>query len=300
MALFFFYADEEPDYNSAQQIKLYKQRIPADCPDSGSKEYIELELFSKNIQIILQTVNENEYQAAAVEMKPPTKTFKSSVFFPSPSIVVGMFGRNRAALIQTDVGSNCREYIEDAIEQLPGVKYVIGVGVCYAFNKEKYKCGDVLVSRMISDFRNFKFDHDKFVNRGETISIDEELIKIFCNDLTLADKFMVSASRSSQVHCGIYVSYPALVNDIKTRDKFQAAVPEVIGGEMEGGELLRLQKKNKKIEGVIVIKGIADYADGSKDKKWQCIAAKAAINYAKTKLDRVPFYDGTDNNIGML
>ena len=72
------------------------------------------------------------------------------------------------------------------------------------------------------------------------------------------------------------------------RDKFRVALPEVIGGDMEGGELLRLQLK-RKIEGVIVIKGVAGYADGCSTEDWQFTAALAAMKYTSFKLH---YYEG--------
>lgn len=55
---------------------------------------------------------------------------------------------------------------------------------------------------------------------------------------------------------------------------------------MEGGVLLEFERK-RKIKGVIVIKGVVDYADGKKSKEWQYTAAMAALNYTKIKLLRV-------------
>lgn len=60
------------------------------------------------------------------------------------------------------------------------------------------------------------------------------------------------------------------------RDKFLRAKSVAIGGEMEGGELLEFHN-DQKIKGVIVIKGVADYADGKKEKDWQFTAAMAAL-----------------------
>ena len=39
----------------------------------------------------------------------------------------------------------------------------------------------------------------------------------------------------------------------------------------------------------IIIKGIADFGDGNKDKSWQFTAAKAAVDYAYCKLKRAYF-----------
>ena len=41
----------------------------------------------------------------------------------------------------------------------------------------------------------------------------------------------------------------------------------------------------------IIIKGIADFADGKKKDKWQLTAAKAAVNYAHYKLEHHGYID---------
>ncbi len=277
---------ELPLYNEAQQRELFTANRPAHPPKPGTEEHKKLKEFSNEVEIILQTVNENEFQAAATEMEPPDQSFSTAVVFPSAGKVVGMFADKKAALIQTDVGANAGDYIQDAIDTFPNAQYVIGVGVCYAFDPKKYKFGDVLVSKKISDLKISKFENDgTFTDRGQTVDVVNELISTFCMDLTLKDGFKVSKNteRTSIVYTGRFLSYSVLMDHKETRDKFRAAVPEVIGGEMEGGELLKFQTR-RKVKGVIVVKGVVDYADGKKEKGWQFTAAKAALHYLHDKM----------------
>ena len=65
--------------------------------------------------------------------------------------------------------------------------------------------------------------------------------------------------------------------------------PKAVGGEMEGqviagihNDLLDLNPP-RKID-AIIIKGVADYADGNKHRGWQMTAALAAIGYVEFKL----------------
>ena len=280
--------DEKPFFSAEVRAKQYKEHSPLPFPNRDSPEYEELRKFSCITQIILLTTNENEFQAAITELEPPSNNFNHPVTFPTPGIVVGMFGRNKVAVIKTGVGVSATQDIKDAIAKLPNAKFVIGVGVNYAFNPSKYKLGDVLVSKTISDLKNsFAGNSDLHIDRGE-IEVVRDLQKIFCDDLVLKEDFVVSnIVHVSQIHCGKYVSYPVLADNEKIRDQFQAAVPGVIAGEMEGGELLRLQQEGK-IEGIIFIKGVIGYADGTTAKGWQFTAAKAALNYTKKKLN---FYD---------
>ena len=230
-------------------------------------------------------MSENEYQAATTLMEPPNKKFERAVVFPSAGTVVGMFADHKTALIQTAGGARAGDYIEDAISTYPNAKFVLGVGAGYAFDSSKYKPADVLISEKISDLKNFKVNvKGEVVNRGETINVVNTLTLTFCKDLTFEEDFVVSDSgRFSSAHVGNYVSYPAYMDNKEMRDKFCAAVPEAIGGDMEGGELLRFQQK-RKIEGIIIIKGVAGYADGYGGSEWQFTAALAALKYAESKL----------------
>ena len=53
---------------------------------------------------------------------------------------------------------------------------------------------------------------------------------------------------------------------------------------MEGWVLYtHIQKEFPKVH-AIIIKGVADYGDGTKDKRWQLTAAMAAVHYAHFQL----------------
>ncbi len=255
--------------------------------------------FCNEVEILLQTVNEDEYQAATTVMEPPNEKFRRAMVFPSAGKVVGTFAGHKTALIQTDVGSNSSDYIQSAINTFPNARFIIAVGASYAFDNSKYKLGDVLISKKISDLKNMKFDKfGDIVDQGETIDVIDDLKSVFCMDLMFEEDFAVSKNgRISNAHCGRYASYSALLNHKQMRDKFRAAIPEAIGGDMEGGELLQFQQK-RKIEGIIVIKGVASYADGCGGKEWQFTAALAAMKYTESKLYYYQYQDGKSIALG--
>lgn len=114
-------------------------------------------------------------------MQPPSADFTNAVTFPMPAMVVGKFAGIKAALIQTKPGRKVTKYVEDAIREYPSALFVIGVGVCYAFDKEKHNFADVLVSETICDFMNFKFnDEGEIIDRGQVVNVVYQLTKIFC------------------------------------------------------------------------------------------------------------------------
>ena len=278
------YILELPFYKEeAERLTKYLASKPSPPPDQGTKEFEYVEKFRLRIEVILQTVNENEYQAATTVLEKPGDMFERAVVFPKGGMVVGMFAKKRVALIQTDMGENAFDFIEDAIKTFPNALYVIGVGVCYSFDKEKYKLGDVLVSKKISNLANMKWDEKGQVeNRGQIVQVVQDLRRIFCSDLVQVP-FKVSQSRSSKVHSGTIISHPMLISNKEIRDKIHAEIRTAIGGDMEGGQLLRFEQK-RQIKGIIAIKGICDYADGKEAKDWQFISALAALHYTKSKL----------------
>ena len=267
----------------------------ASRPDKKQKHGIELEElknFCRGIDIILQTVNESEYKAATTFMEPPIDKFQKAVVYPKPGMVVGMFAGRKTALIKTEPGSKCRPYLEKAVKYFPSAKFIVCVGVGYAFNKEKCKLADVLVSNKICDFADCKFNKDgEIEDRGQTVDVMQDLKEIFCNELD-CERYKVSETgRISKVHCGSVCSYPALFDNQEMRDKFHRKMSsKAIGGEMEGGVLLQFQRDHTNIQGVIIIKGVSDYGDGKKEKDWQFTAAMAALHYTKSKLGE-PNYD---------
>ena len=272
---------ESPIYNESLQSKLFKNNKPEEAPSDD----FELLKYSKEIQLILQTVNTNEYQAALSYMKPPSPTFSKAVSYPAPGMVVGKFAEIKTALICTMPGREVAQYIQEAIDEYPNAVCVIGVGVCYAFNKRDYKLADVLVSNRICDFANSKFNRGEVENRGISIQLIHKLEKIFTLCPEQHTGIKVSSVRKAEVASGTFCCSTFLINDEDERDKFSEAIKgqKPIGGEMEGGELIRFDRQ-KKIEGIIVIKGVADYADGGKTKEWQFTAAMAALEYTESRL----------------
>ena len=265
------------------RLRLYREKEPVNAYNSGVKSK-ELEKFSREVEIILLTVNVNEFHAAVTYLEKPSEKFTNTVFYPKAYTVIGMFANKKTALIQADMGTKSNFFIDEAIRAFPEAQFVIGIGVCYAFDREKHKFGDVLVSDKICDFMNLKFSSDgKIEDRGQAVDVAPELYGPFCQNCD--SEYMVTDSRESKVFSGLIVSYSSLMNDKTMRDRFHEVQPRAIGGEMEGGVLLEFKQK-RKIKGVIIIKGVADYADGSKSKEWQFTAAMAAMNYAKTKLLR--------------
>ena len=295
------YIDEEIPFYKDDREKREKiqDNLPQNLPRGGTKEYKSLQEFCPKVEIILQTVNENEFYAATTFLKPPNDLFKKAVIFPENCIVLGKFGNKRVALIQTKVGDNAGNFIKKAHEIFSSAPYYIGIGVCYAFDDEKYKLGDVIVSEKICTLTNSAIG-EIVEDRGQRIDVHEDLQSIFCRDRVLrpVDEFKVCEGRPSEIHCGPIISCPFLIKDAIFRDRILAATDNAIAGEMEGGQLLKFVNQGK-VKGIIVIKGVVDYGDERKKKDWQFVTAMAALQYAECKLRNQPPLI-PEGNIAML
>lgn len=282
---------EEPFFSESDRRKLFEKYMPEKLPTMAEK-YNFLQEFSRGVEYIIQTVSEREYQAATTFMRAPGKMFSKAAVFPITSMVLGLFGDTqiKTALIQTAPGTNVDDYIEDAINAYPNARYVIGVGACYAFDDSTYKLGDVIVSKKIADLANFEAKLNKqkktsIVDYGETIEIVTHLHKVFCLGKDCYPKYQVTEDgRYSEVHDGTLISHPIHMNNKKIRDAFLAPRDMAIGGEMEGGQLMKLVSK-RKVDGVVMVKGVSNY--GHKDEKWRFTATMAALHYVEQKLSNV-------------
>lgn len=224
------------------------------------------------------------------QMEPP-ENFPKTVVFPRPGNVIGLFTDKKVALIHTGEGSDCSDYVLDAIKVFPNARFIIGLGVCYAFDNKKNKLGDVLVSKQICDMRNLKFGpNNELIDRGQRVNVVKDLREIFCMDLVHEEDFEVACNprRCSNVSAGQFASLPAIVENREMCDKIRLAVPEAIGGDTEGGELLKFQSKGQ-IQGVVMIKGVSHYADKRGEEEWEFSASLAAVVYTKSKLN---YYEG--------
>ncbi|THC89597.1 hypothetical protein EYZ11_010961 [Aspergillus tanneri] len=84
------------------------------------------------------------------------------------------------------------------------------------------------------------------------------------------------------IHCGLIASGDQVIKDAKTRDSIAQDL-DILCFEMEAAGLMDELPS-------LAIRGICDYCDSHKNKRWQGYAALAAAAYAKALLSVVPTY----------
>ena len=301
-------SSEKPLYGPEYRSRIIRDKVPQ---VSGMRTLkARSKQFCEEVVIILQTVNEDEKWAVLDRMKPPTnfelkgEPVNRPVDLDGPNdIVLGMFGEYASALIQTKMGRDCRQEVKRALNKLPNTKFVVAIGVAYAFDKEKCKYGDVLVSKIIKPVINTKVNKDgeKFFRESDnrTDNLLEQL-HVFARGADIWNEqfkctkddgaYTENSGRYSKVHTGVIISTETLIDNERSRDELRKFSPEAIGGEMEGATLVEVQydlsqdESNPRTIGITIIKGVADYADGQKDKTWQLTSAMGAASYAEYRL----------------
>jgi len=83
------------------------------------------------------------------------------------------------------------------------------------------------------------------------------------------------------VHYGAIASGNQVMRDGKTRDEISSELGGVLCFEMEAAGLMNRFP-------CLIIRGICDYADSHKNKRWQAFAAGTAAAYAKEVLSVIP------------
>ena len=280
-------------FRESERASLMRQIDPVTLHFHQTDEITKqaVQLFARQVVLILHTCNDNEYWAAIEKLEPPTTKDRSKIrdrpiIYPQLGSVIGWFSGYRTAVMRTKQGEKCRDELMKALTKLfPNGKVIIGTGVAYA-NSQGRKFADVLISDHIENFVQYKKAGDEMINQGSREEIAQNVQRVFENPASDWSKMKLFTcaddGRGSVAHIGCIVSAPTLVKDEKLRDQLMEHTPYAIGGEMEGWVLLELKKTlkdhhNKDIE-IIVIKGVADYGDLKKGDDWQWTAAKAAIN----------------------
>ncbi len=304
--------EEEPAYGKARLNEIILDKNPRTrVLKSDASTFELLEKFCHKVEIIAHTVNDNEKWAVldlfqGPELNPNEPITKRPVDLYEPNwIVLGMFGGYRSALIQTERGVECRDEIKDALDIFPNAKFILAAGVTYGTNPNKIKYGDVLVSNFIDGVGNIKCTKEGLIisraSSSRFMPVSRPLTNVFARgtatwygqggfECTKKD-IDTEGGRKSQVYSGVIISDKALVDDRDVRDNMKKMAPETIGRVMESvilGEIKQRLVRGKRVPprelGVIIIKGVAYYADGSKEKNWHLTAAMAAASYAEHKL----------------
>ena len=268
-----------------------REICPAVIKDGTTKNAVQL--FAKQVVLILHTCNPREYWAALERLKPPTTEDQSKIqdrpiIYPQDDSVIGWFASYRAAIVRTEQGDKGRSILTKALtEAFPNVQVIIEAGIAHA-NDQKYMLADVLIPEECTLVGN------EITSDDPHQQIDPNVIRVFkdaAKDWSDEKKFIcANDSRTSVAHIGHVVC----ASSFEILRKLH--IPNSIGGEIDGWVLFELKKtlniQDKKDVQIIIISCVSEYQDLTMGDKWQWTAAKAAmdcIHYCLMKSGGIEF-----------
>ena len=237
---------------------------------------------SEQCDVILVFVNDNEknavYNAFKERCKRDPGVLEDKVLTYHD---FGVIGGAKVLALQIEMGSTTRggssAAIPEAIKETTP-QYVILVGIAFGMDRKKQGLGDILVSNKLALYEMRRIGTDKKgedveINRGDTAAASERILGKF--------KAWSSANhwQGAPVHPGLMLSGEKLIDNPKFKEKLQIEYPEAIGGEMEAAGAYVAAEFYKR--DWIVVKGVCDYADGSKKRNKQKNQELAARNAAQ-------------------
>ena len=292
--IFFFnsiFIDEKPKFPMKLIDDIQKECEPSEPSEDQYKAVKDFA--ATEVTVVIQSCNNAEYFAAleAIE-RPPLSMFYKPVKYPVNkfTIVVGTFAGKGAAIVRTRQGTKCRDDLTTVLSFFPNATMLLGLGVCMGI---KHKLGDVLVGEKIQIEENPKVRPGKLQLAGTCIEAKQTMRNVFCDttgwnqfECTDVPKDSGVKARISKAFSGCILSSPNLLDDPSIKQGLESETPPLIGAEMEGWVLFQYIEKDFPIIESLIIKGICDYGDGTKNKDWQLTAAKAAVDYARFKLEK--------------
>jgi len=238
---------------------------------------VQHSLLTHRADVLLATVNSREHRAMLSLMTPRDGCLKVETRSPNRvTYWIGKIGRFTAALVKSEMGSLGRDAaaatIADAIQEVHP-RAVVAVGVAFGSDPTKQRLGQVLISRSIISYEQYR-EGAKREWRGGKVEPGPRLRDRFSAAL---ESWNAECPPERKAKLGPLLSGEKLIDDPLFKQELLDAFPDAIGGEMEGVGVYGASSRHE-VEW-IVVKAICDWADGSK-KDDDVIQEQAAANAA--------------------
>ena len=246
----------------------------------------------EGIKILLMPATTTEEEEVLRYLKPkedksPNKIIRTMIN-DVQNVYIGKYGKNPVIVVMTAPDKSKQGPIEAAIiatrilEKVKSIKYVVAVGVCFGINKERHKLGDVIVSSIVCNFTNKREGLDELeeYQRGDQSHVGN-IVKEFRPSKQL------KMPHEIKVDCGPVISTASLIDNPDIKKELLEGRKDAYAGEMEGAGIMAAVRYTPQRVEAIVIKGIGDWGDGTKEdsKEQKPFAARAAAFYVTTVLD---------------
>ena len=249
---------------------------------------------TQDIKFLLMPATPAEEEKVLLYLEPKDessdKYIKTSV--NDVTLYIGKYGKNPVIVAKTAPAKD-RQGPTDAgivatiiLTKIKSIEYVVAVGVCFGIHRNKQDLGDVVISSIICDFTSKRegTTESGIYHRGPQYHVGDKILNIF----TLPHDFKMPHEK--KVHIGPVISTSNLIANDTVKASLVNSRPDAVGGEMEGSAINAAVKK-KPPATCIIIKGIGDWGDSTKEgsKGWKPYAARAAAYYVKTALNEFSY-----------
>ena len=269
-----------------------------DSLDKFDKNILNEQTDSKIIDgvlLLLMVVNSSEFLAAMYYFSKN----EARVLHSGDNIYyVGQWGQIPAALVrqsaQGTAGPNGAQQITcSSINLFKNLKVIIALGVCGTVGR----LGDVIISSRIDGCNLCKVKGDQLINRGDRSPPGKNIHKFLFFSHDIWSFQCTKAATGDYKAVAVFkpmLSGAPLIASGEYRDKLIDSFSQEAGGvEMEGIGVIdgiNIANKENNIE-FIIVKAGCDYADESKNKEWQPVAAMAAADFVYNQLDKKIFHE---------
>jgi nucleoside phosphorylase len=234
--------------------------------------------------LLVMTAVKVEFEAVRSLMQPlPDRDCLVLCYNGQETYYGGFLGQYRVVLTMCGMGASSRDGVIgaaiDAVDHFkPGAVIMIGMG--FGADPSKQRLGDVMVASQVIAYELSRVGQKLTISRGS----HSEAGPILLNRLRHADVNWNHRVIDGvvQVQFGAILSGEKLIDNHAFKSRLLKKFPKAIGGDMEAAGLYAAAAR-KKVEW-IVVKGIADWADGTKTKQWQPFAALAAATFVENML----------------
>ena len=248
-----------------------------------------------SVELLLMVVNSSEYYAA---MHYFSKNEVGKISKDGYQFYVGKWGKVPACLVrQIDSGffgdGRSEHLTRSSINLFPNLKFIVALGVCGTVGN----IGDVIVSTKICGCNDLKITDDSIINRSEVTEAGSRILRILKDNHELWSFVCTKSEHMQNKSKAVFkpmLSGTPLIASGDYRDKLIEGVrKEAVGVEMEGiGVLTGIkQAKKRDIIEFVIVKAGCDYADKSKNKEWQPVAAMAASDFLYEQLGKKSVYN---------
>lgn len=276
-----------PEQTTTTDLSALSRRLTdGESPEMPSRAPFELPevhsgdpaILKRGTQVLLLAATQTERDAVLERLKPSLDhEHVLRVYSGAQTYYVGRLGSVDVVLTTCRAGSQPRDGSTLVTHEAIGVvgpRAVVVVGMAFGGYTEKLRIGDVLVSTHVIPYEQVRKQASGDIHRGGEPEAGALLVNRFLE--ARGWRFPRPDGYECKVREGRMLTGEKLVDSLEFKTELFAAHQEAIGGEMEGSGVYGAAARCG-ISEWIIVKAVCDWADGTKHKEHQPLAATSAV-----------------------